>query len=92
MHNTWPDWISEDIQRIVSVDVETAGPNPADYALLSIGACTLGTPRKEFYVELKPISMDEDKQASEIHQLDMDELSRSGEPPAQAMQKMADWL
>jgi len=92
MHNAWPDWISEDIHRIVSVDVETAGPNPADYALLSVGACTLGTPRKEFYVELKPVSIKEDKQASEIHQLDMDELSRSGEPPALAMQKMADWL
>ena len=35
---------------------ETAGPNPADYALLSIGACTLLEPRATFYAELQPVN------------------------------------
>ncbi len=92
MSNIWPDWIGKDIPRMVSVDVETAGPNPADYALLSIGACTLVDPRQEFYVELKPTIMKADPQAIEIHQLDLLKLSRTGELPARAMQLFSDWL
>jgi len=92
MSDIWPDWIRGDIPRMVSVDVETAGPNPADYALLSIGACTLVDPRKEFYVELKPITMKADPQAKTIHHLDLLELARTGELPAQAMQLFSNWL
>ncbi len=39
----------------VSVDVETSGPTPAGYSLLSIGACLVADPGREFYVELQPI-------------------------------------
>ena len=66
-----------DIHRIISVDVETAGPNPADYALLSIGACTLDVPRNEFYIELQPISMKEDAEA--LAAGDLNELMRCWE-------------
>jgi len=92
MQDAWPDWIKKDIPRMVSVDVETAGPNPTDYAMLSIGACTLIDPRKEFYIELQPTTMKADKNALEIHQLNLAKLSRTGEPPAWAMQLLADWL
>jgi len=92
MRDAWPDWIRSDIHRMVSVDVEAAGPNPADYALLSIGACTLSNPRKDFYVELQPTTMKVDEQASEIHQLDLKKLSQTGETPTRAMQLMVDWL
>ena len=86
-----PDyWI--DIARMVSVDVETAGPNPADYALLSIGACTLLEPRATFYAELQPVTRLVDENAMKIHRLDMDLLSRDGLPPKIALQNMADWL
>jgi DNA polymerase III epsilon subunit-like protein len=85
MRDAWPDWIKKDILRMVSVNVETAGSNPADYALLSIGACTLTDPRVEFYVELQPTTMKADPQAIAIHQLDLLKLSRTGEPPARAM-------
>lgn len=37
----------------ISVDVETSGPNPSTYSILSIGASIIGTTH-EFYVELKP--------------------------------------
>jgi DNA polymerase III epsilon subunit-like protein len=92
MRDAWPDWIKKDVLRMVSVDVETAGPNPADYALLSIGACTLTDPREEFYVELQPTTMKADANALEVHHLDLLKLSRTGEPPARAMQLLADWL
>ena len=92
MRDSWPDWIKKDVLRMISVDVETAGPNPADYALLSIGACTLTDPRKKFYVELKPTTMKVDLNALQIHQLDLSKLSQTGERPERAMQLMADWL
>jgi len=76
----------------ISVDVETAGPNPGTYAMLSIGACTLTNQKKTFYVEMQP-----DKEASlpdalAISGLNMDELSHSGKPPKEAMQAFADWV
>ena len=39
-------------EAYISVDVETAGPNPGQYSLLSIGACLVFVPAKTFYVEL----------------------------------------
>ena len=44
-------------EAFVSVDVETAGPNPAQYALLSIGAYLVSDPERGPYVELKPSSL-----------------------------------
>jgi len=81
-----------DISRMVSVDVETAGPNPADYALLSIGACTLTHLRETFYVELKPTSEKVDPGALAVHNLDMKNLAATGYDPKDALEKMAEWL
>lgn len=81
-----------DLPRMVSVDVETAGPNPADYALLSIGACTLAEPRATFYAELKPVQMKTEAGALEVHKLDLNKLKEIGLPPEIALQQLADWL
>ena len=81
-----------DIARMVSVDVETAGPNPADYALLSIGACTLLEPRATFYAELQPATKLVDENAMKIHGLKMEQLARDGLPPKIALHNLADWL
>jgi len=85
------DFLS-DLTRMVSVDVETAGPNPADYALLSIGACTLAQPRQTFYAELKPTSFNVDPGAMEVHKLDLTRLAEVGYDPKVALEKMVDWL
>lgn len=85
------DFLS-DLSRMVSVDVETAGPNPADYALLSIGACTLTRPRQTFYVELKPVSFKSDPDAQEVHKLDLNRLAVEGLDPKDSLVKMAEWL
>jgi ribonuclease T len=92
MQTDWPEWLKADINRMISVDIETSGPNPADYALLSIGACTLTHPRGEFYVELQPTTMNSEIQSEEIHQLDLQKLSQTGQPPEKAMRLFADWL
>jgi DNA polymerase III epsilon subunit-like protein len=86
------DGLISDLGRMVSVDVETAGPNPADYALLSIGACTLLAPRATFYRELRPDKPRSDPEAEAIHRLDLRRLAREGLPPEQALAEMADWL
>jgi DNA polymerase III epsilon subunit-like protein len=76
----------------ICVDVETAGPNPADYALLSIGAALVSDPQRSFYVELQP---DKDKltdEAERTHQLDLAALAATGTPPGAAMAQFAAWV
>jgi DNA polymerase III epsilon subunit-like protein len=82
----------DDIHSYISVDVETAGPIPSRYALLSIGACTIGEPRQTFYVELQPDQELEDPQAMAVHSLDLQTLKRTGLPPKDAMMKFNQWL
>ena len=74
------DFFSE-MNCYISVDVETAGPNPSDYAMLSIGACTIMHPRQTFYCELKPDRGKSDPSALEICRLSMDELQKNGIDP-----------
>lgn len=84
--------IREESKAYICVDVETAGPIPSRYALLSIGACTLGAPRRTFYVELNPDQELTDPQAMAIHKLDMEVLRRDGLPPLAALSQFRDWL
>ena len=80
------------VEAYISIDVETAGPIPSQYAMLSIGACTIGEPRHKFYIELKP---DKDKFLSEalaISNLSMERLAGEGIEPKVAMLSFADWL
>ena len=76
----------------ISVDVETAGPNPSQYALLSIGACTVDERRRTFYVELKPGDLRSTSEAQGTHNLDMQALQASGLPPEEAMARFEEWV
>ena len=76
----------------IVVDVETAGPYPHQYALLSIGSCTLNKPRESFYIELQPDRELYDPEAMAVHQLSIAELNKKGSPPQQAMQAFSNWL
>jgi ribonuclease T len=76
----------------ISVDVETAGPYPERYSLLSIGACTFDRPRRTFYVELKPVNSDAMEEALKVCQLSMSELEANGLKPEEAMEKFETWL
>lgn len=79
-------------EAYVSVDVETAGPNPSQYALLSIGACLVDTPDCGFYVELQPTSLEATAEALAISQLSLEDLTETGVPPAEAMERFESWL
>ena len=76
----------------VSVDVETAGPFPGEYSLLSIGACSIFRPEKTFACQLKPIKRTFDPKSHEVSGLSLDELALGGLPPGDAMRAFADWL
>lgn len=79
-------------EAFISVDVETAGPNPSQYSLLTIGACTLDERPRTFYVELKPLNDKITPEAYAIHHLDLKRLTERGSPPATAMANFEAWI
>jgi DNA polymerase III epsilon subunit-like protein len=76
----------------ISVDVETAGPDPESYSLLSIGACLVSDPDQSFYIELKPTTMNATEEALTVSGFSLDVLTSEGVPPEEAMQRFASWL
>ncbi len=79
-------------EAYICVDVETAGPVPPDYSLLSIGACSVIEPQSTFYIELQPVNDQSNPEAAKVHQLSLVRLSAEGIPPATAMQRFELWL
>lgn len=79
-------------EAFISVDVETAGPNPSQYSLLSIGACTIWGPQRSFYVELQPVNEEMLAEAFAIHGLSIEVLTENGVSPEDAMARFETWL
>jgi DNA polymerase III epsilon subunit-like protein len=84
--------MSEKREIFVSVDVETAGPIPGEYSLLSIGACSVFAPEEAFSCQFKPIGDKFDPKALEVTGLSLATLAQTGEEPRLAMEKFAGWL
>ncbi|MEA9440270.1 3'-5' exonuclease [Aeromonas caviae] len=76
----------------VSVDVETSGPIPGEFSLLSIGACLVTEPETSIYLELQPDSVKHDPEAVAVSGLDLGVLKREGLPPQEAMRAFAQWI
>lgn len=76
----------------ISVDVETAGPIPGDYSMLSIGACLAERPDIRFARKLKPTTHRADPEALAVSGLSLAELEVSGTDPAAAMADFAAWI
>jgi len=86
-----------------SADVETDGPIPGPFSMLSLAIVVAGTydgaqfasppAYDQFqYRELKPISEDFQPEALAVNGLDRARLSETGEDPAEAMTAIADWV
>src|SRR5262245_60034524 len=86
-----------------SADVETDGPIPGPFSLLSFALVYAGTfDGREFsrprtydqfiYKEMKPISDAYQTEALRVNQLDRDRLLREGESPSKAMADVAQWV
>jgi ribonuclease T len=79
-------------ETFVSVDIETSGPTPGRYSMLSIGACLVDAPEHGFYVELKPTSDIVVDTAQAIGGFSLEQLAQDGVEPGEAMQRFADWV
>ena len=75
----------------ISVDVETAGPIPGEFSLLSIGACDAYDDTRSFSVELKPINNNSDPKALEVTGLSLEMLVERGKTPYTAMSAFGAW-
>jgi len=78
----------------ICVDVETAGPipGPKDYSLLSIGACSMSEPPSTFYIELKPLNLNNSPAAAAVHKLSLEHLMKDGVEPTEALTRFENWL
>lgn len=87
----------------ISADVETDGPIPGRFSLLSFGLAAVGrydSRRFEpwppgahtFYRELRPISEQFEDEALAVNGLDRDRLRNSGADPKVAMTEAAEWV
>jgi ribonuclease T len=81
----------DDIEAYISVDVEASGPVPGKYSMLSVGACLVEDPSKEFYCEIKPISPEYIEDALKVTGFSLEKLAAEGETPVHAMQKLSEW-
>lgn len=84
--------MTEQREIFISVDVETSGPVPGEYSLLSIGACSVFDPDNGFTCEIKPISEKFEPKALEVTGLSMQDLKKHGLEPKVAMKAFSDWL
>lgn len=86
-----------------SVDVETDGPIPGPYSMLSFALVPAGrfdgvrfsppeSHDERFYVELKPISEEFEDAALAVNGLDRERLLREGVEPVDAMRRAAEWI
>lgn len=76
----------------ISVDIETSGPIPGEYDLLSIGACFIDSPNETFYCELKPVSNNADPEALSVTGFNLEKLAEDGLNPILAMKEFGIWI
>lgn len=87
---TFTPTIQEEVY--ISVDVETAGPIPGTYSLLSLGASVVNNPTQHFYAEFQPITENAIPEALAISGFSLNELVQRGEAPDAAMGRFRDWI
>jgi hypothetical protein len=92
------------VDMYFSADVETDGPIPGPFSLLSFALVCAGTfdgrkfersrfeSRTMFYIELKPISDHYQVEALEVNKLDRNDLLVNGVDPVTAMTDAASWI
>jgi DNA polymerase III epsilon subunit-like protein len=83
--------MSESREIFVSVDIETAGPIPGEFSLLSIGACVVDNVAETFACQLQPINRNADPDALKVAGLSLESLAKTGLSPLDAMTKFAGW-
>ncbi len=80
-----------EVAAMISVDVETAGPAPGLYSLLSLAPVPLPA-AANVYVEIQPQNDCFVPKAMAVNRLDLADLRARGLPPQEAMDNFASWL
>ena len=76
----------------ISVDIEAAGPVPAIYSMLSLGAAVVHDLQTNFYVELCPINQKSVPGAMKVVGRTLKDFERTGRDPKEAMIAFRDWI
>jgi DNA polymerase III epsilon subunit-like protein len=84
--------MSKRLEVYLSVDVETAGPIPGEYSMLTIGACDAYKSDLSFSVKLKPTTLNADPKALEVAGLSLEDLARDGLEPTEGMRAFGEWV
>jgi hypothetical protein len=69
-------------EAYVSVDIEAAGPVPATYSMLALGACHVEDPSQSFYAELQPINDRFVLEALTVGGFSLEQLREVGREPS----------
>lgn len=81
-----------DYEILISVDIETSGPIPGEFSMLSIGACLVENDAETFECSLKPISSNFDPAALKATGLKLETFERNGVMPEEGMGKFRTWV
>ncbi|MFJ5361222.1 exonuclease domain-containing protein [Pectobacterium sp. CHL-2024] len=76
----------------ISVDIETTGPIPGEYDLISIGACVVGKPEDNFSCLVKPQGGLVEDEALAVTGLNIDDLNEKGKNIIVAIELFNNWL
>jgi ribonuclease T len=76
----------------ISVDVETSGPIPGEYSMLTLGACCIDDPDKTFFCALKPLNGNFVPAALEVTGLSLAKLAEDGLSSDVAMGQFSAWI
>jgi DNA polymerase III epsilon subunit-like protein len=79
----------------ISVDIESSGPIPGEYSMLSLGACVVGYEENTnytFYRELQPISNNYITEALEVTGFSLEDLKVNGIAPKECMKNFMGWM
>jgi ribonuclease T len=79
-------------ETLISVDIEAAGPHPAEYSMLAIGACLVEDPAEGFYVEMRPEKMVAVPSALAVGGLSLEHLAEHGVAARKAMERFEAWI
>ncbi len=82
-------WLGE---CLIMVDTETVGLDPNVHSMLSIAACVVEDPRKQIYLELKPVNRTVDQKAMDLNKLDLAHLRKNGQTVVCAMRRIKRWV
>jgi ribonuclease T len=79
-------------ETYISVDIEAAGPIPAMYSMLSLGAAAVDDLNTTFYAELRPINRKSLPDAMKVVGRTLSDFAKVGRDPKEVMTAFRAWL